>query len=376
MPPKEANGKGKKGRSRKGKQTKVPPDLDELYIQSLDETHYISKSQRESLTAAYTQRIDTAIKAFTLAQPPIESATLLEREEKISKEILTKVPMVAVPHIVRALGLNPTTQQMLQIGWIVFAGLPQPEGEKKEGKAKEDQQQSGKKKKRKSITNKNKKNNAKAKGEAEESKTDGSSAVTETAVRQMVVDTTRDMQLEEAMRVALSPDTTNPAPITISTSTAVPASTDATVTVAVNRTSDDVSAALLMADRQKLEALLLRVLHTGILVFDPLSTGHLPAALVHPRRIVTVIRRGTQESMDDVFDTLWVSSRRHRGPDGTRYITTAELQHALETTSTALAGIEPAFTAQELEAFLQFVCDGGMEEVREDTFALAAMCGC
>ncbi|ORC86871.1 uncharacterized protein TM35_000251670 [Trypanosoma theileri] len=370
----QLNGKDKKPKSKKKKQPKIPPDLDELYIQSLDETHYISKSQRESITAAYMQRIDTAIKAFTIAQPPIETATLLEREEKISKEILAQIPMVAVPHIVRAVGLNPTTQQVLQIGWLVFAGLPQREEEKQQQQQqeqeKEDTQQKGKKKKKKSITGKNK-NTTKTKG-TEGTKVDGSPD-SESAVRQMVVDTTRDMQLEEAMRAALSPDSVDTIPI--STSTVIPTSGNATVTVTTGP-SNVVYDAPLMADRQKLETLLLRILHTGLLVYDPLLTGHLPAAIVHPRRIVTLVRRGTQETIDDVFDALWVASRRYRCPDGTRYISTSELQHAMETTDAALAGVETALTSQELEAFLHFVCDTGIDQVREDTFALAAMCGC
>ncbi|RNC55105.1 hypothetical protein TcCL_ESM07435 [Trypanosoma cruzi] len=116
MPPK---GKNTVSRGRKKKLEKIL-DPDERYRNALDKMLYLSKESRAEITNSCLQRILTSIKAFTLAQPPLEIESLVSREERVNKEIATGVPMKVLPNIVRSLGLNPTDKQLRQIGWMVL----------------------------------------------------------------------------------------------------------------------------------------------------------------------------------------------------------------------------------------------------------------
>ncbi|KEG08636.1 hypothetical protein DQ04_06751020 [Trypanosoma grayi] len=298
----------KKGKGRRKKKVDVLIDPDEPFRQSLDAAFYVAKPRREGIDAAYMQQIDTAIRAFTVAQPPVEAATVEAQEKLILEETATSVPITAVPYIVRALGFNPTGEQMRQIAFLVLCDMTQA-----------------------SVST----------TESTPSATEGSQAVSEPR---------REMERSEMVESCLS-------------------------MMSVTATYLEGKALGLMADRRKLEAVLLDMLHTGLLVYDMTKIDSKSVVPVPARRVASVVERGDPERVDEVFDTIWWATRQLQRDDGTRYIDVAELQRLMEVATASTRSEEPAFTAEELETFLYFVHDGRGESVGEDTFALTALYG-
>ncbi|CBH13429.1 hypothetical protein, conserved [Trypanosoma brucei gambiense DAL972] len=111
MPPKQH-----KEKKKKKKKSTPEDDLDEPYHRWLDETYYIARTHREHAAAVHMEFISTAIKACTTAIVPYNEMLLLTTGMPTCETEV--VPMVSVPSIIRSLGFNPTTKQLMQIGWI------------------------------------------------------------------------------------------------------------------------------------------------------------------------------------------------------------------------------------------------------------------
>ncbi|RNF10733.1 uncharacterized protein Tco025E_06747 [Trypanosoma conorhini] len=304
--------KRKKSASRgKKKRPKVFVDPDEEYRRALDERYYLPKLTRAAINQGYLQRILLAIKSFTLAQPPLELETLDSREEEVNREIATRVPLQVLPDIVRSLGLNPGEEQMRQIGWLVLYHGESPRRPPSEA------------------------------GDA------GTAVPPPEAAPQEP-----HAEAKEQVEVTLEEMLDHPL--------------EETVASAAGRGKK------LMADRGKLEAVLLDIMCTGLLVFDPAGMQGEAAAPAH-ERVVSVVDRSDPEVVDNVFDVLWAASLRHRCEDGARCIYVSDLEHLLTAVQEAAAIGELPLTPEELEAFFFFVSETGCDTVREDTFALMAL---
>ncbi|EAN91156.1 hypothetical protein C3747_66g115 [Trypanosoma cruzi] len=309
MPP-----KGKKTVSR-GKKKKLEKilDPDERYRNALDKMHYLSKESRAEITNSCLRRILTSIKAFTLAQPPLEIESLMSREEQVNKEIATGVPMKVLPDIVRSLGLIPTDKQLRQIGWMVLnheelqkQQRPQPKWEGVFAKFPQD--------------------NAKEVEDEYDNDVQGK------------------LTLEDMME--------NPFSETVEWAA--------------------VEGKELIADREKLEAVLLDIMHTGLLVFDPANVQGGESASKF-ERVVTVLEYVNPEVVDNIFDVLWSTSYRQKTGDGVRFIYSSDLTRVLETVEESEKSGEPPFESDELEDLLLFVGDTGRGTISEDAFALIAL---
>ncbi|EKF26692.1 hypothetical protein MOQ_009607 [Trypanosoma cruzi marinkellei] len=309
MPP-----KGKKTVSR-GKKKKVEKilDPDEGYRNALDKMHYLCKQSRADITNSCLQRILTSIKAFTLAQPPLELESLASHEEQVNKEIATRVPMKVLPNIVRSLGLNPTDKQLRQIGWMVLDH-------------EELQKQQRPQRNLEGVFAKLLQENAQ---EIEDELDNGLQ---------------RKLTLEDMMENPFSE----------------------TVDWAALEGNE------LMAEREKLEAVLLHIMHTGLLVFDPASVQSGDDASKF-ERVVTVVEYVNPEVVDDIFDALWSTSYQQKTGDGVRFIYSSDLTRVLETVEESEKCGEPPFESDELEDFLSFVGDTKRGTISEDTFALIAL---
>ncbi|RNF09984.1 hypothetical protein TraAM80_01823 [Trypanosoma rangeli] len=307
MPPKRKKGGA---RGKKGKQ-KPFVDPDEGYRCALDERYYIPKHTRANINQSYLRKILLAIRSFTLAQPPLELETLALREEAVEGEIAVCVPLHVLPHIVRALGFNPSEEQMRQLAWIVLYHGKQPQLHVPESDAG-------------TVVS------------SQEAGPQDAEAGTETHVK---------VKLEDMLGNPL----------------------DETLAWATRQGKQ------LMVDRGKLEAVLLDIMHTGLLVFDPARCMQGEAVGPAHERVVSVVDRVNPEVVDDVFDAFWTSSLRHKCKDGVRYIYVNDLERLMTTANVAAEHSELPLTPEELRTFLFFVNETGSDIIREDAFALMAL---
>ncbi|ESL08651.1 hypothetical protein TRSC58_03643, partial [Trypanosoma rangeli SC58] len=283
-------------RGKKGKQ-KPFVDPDEGYRRALDERYYLPKHTRADINQSYLRKILFAVRSFTLAQPPLEPETLALREEAVEGEIATCVPLQVLPLIVRALGLNLSEEQMRQLAWIVLYHGEWPQQQVPELDAGTVVSSQG-------------------------ASPQDAEAGTETHVK---------VKLEDMLGNPL----------------------DETVTLAARQGKQ------LMVDRGKLEAVLLDIMHTGLLVFDPARSMQGEAAGPAHERVVSVVDRVNPEVVDNVFDAFWTSSLRHRCKDGVRYIYVNDLERLVAATNEAAEHGELPLTPEELRSFLFFVNETG-----------------
>nr|CCD17423.1 unnamed protein product [Trypanosoma congolense IL3000] len=111
----------KKAKIKRGK-TKTTDGVaaDESYFQWLDENYYVGKTQRTLAEDVQRKKISVAIKAFTRAQSLFWEMQLLDPTNPLLSAGV--VPMVCVPSIIRSIGFNPTTNQLMQIGMLTIIG--------------------------------------------------------------------------------------------------------------------------------------------------------------------------------------------------------------------------------------------------------------
>ncbi|CBZ24375.1 conserved hypothetical protein [Leishmania mexicana MHOM/GT/2001/U1103] len=123
------------------------------------------------------------------------------------------------------------------------------------------------------------------------------------------------------------------------------------------------------ADREKLRTLLVELLHTHVLAYDPQVL-----ACPHPRfpdRVSSVVYRPTEGDIRSCFDNIWEVTGKQMvmTEDGsnTRCVAVEQLEELLARGQTEEVGTK-ALTEKELQDFYFLVKDVNNDVVREDAF--------
>ncbi|KAG5510705.1 hypothetical protein GH5_06926 [Leishmania sp. Ghana 2012 LV757] len=123
------------------------------------------------------------------------------------------------------------------------------------------------------------------------------------------------------------------------------------------------------ADREKLHGLLVELLHTRVLAYDPQV---LPCP--HPRfpdRVSSVVYRSTESDIRSCFNTIWEASGRMVlvTPSGanTRCVAVEQLEELLRSAQTK-GGATQALTQKELQDLYFFAKDVKHDVLKEDAF--------
>ncbi|KAH8608199.1 hypothetical protein ERJ75_001322400 [Trypanosoma vivax] len=286
MPPKSAKGKG-----RKKCKNALPIEFDEAFRMWLDEHHYIPKLQRQNITAVYRERINLAIKAFTVAQMSYVGNEQQSKMDKVVSYNGRSLSLSLVPHIVRALGFNPSMKQLVRMGWLVL----------------EDQ------------------------------------IIPDILANDVVLRTTWELKQEEKLERCMMP--TQPESIDCD----------------------------LMANREKLEALALDLLHDGIFVFDPSKvTKTFTVIASKEQHMACVVERDSHMLTEEVLDLLMCADGDVDDGDSQGASPNQESMCTLlgKTPKNEEGCEEPPFSPEEMITFMQYLGNVNLSATQEqaDTF--------